>query len=137
MSKLLRILAGVCLLIGIFSAVDVLAGRRQVIEAAIWFILEFILLWVSEKLIDATVAAGDSRREAADSAPRAQSEEVGAVVSSVMRKDGPSLVTTGRHPVTGVRRPSPTRSYDGIRGAHRLRHHEQGSAFSVWDRGQR
>ena len=47
MSTLLRILAGVCLLMGIFSAVDALAGRRQVIEAATWFVLEFALLWVN------------------------------------------------------------------------------------------
>ena len=98
MSKLLRVLAGVCLLIGIFTAIDVLSGRRHVFEAATWFILEFVLLWSQE---------------------------------------GPSPVTAGRHPAMGARRPSSTPSYVRFRGAHRLRQHEQGSTFSVWDRGQR
>ena len=137
MSKLLRILAGVCLLIGIFTAIDVLAGRRHVFEAATWFILEFVLLWMNEMFIGPTTTAWDSR-ETAHVASRLQSEdEVGAVVHPVRRQEGPSLATTGRHPTTGVRRPSPTPSYVRIRGAHRLRQHEQGSAFSVLNRGQR
>ena len=128
MSKLLRVLAGVCLLIGIFTATDVLAGRRHVFEAAAWFILEFVLLWMNERFIGATSAAEDSRGTA-DDAPRLH--------NAVRRQEGPSPVTAGRHPAMGARRPSSTPSYVRFRGAHRLRQHEQGSTFSVWDRGQR
>ena len=50
MNKLLRGLAFVCLVLGFVSAAQTASNGRYAVQAVVWFLLEFVLLWLNSRL---------------------------------------------------------------------------------------
>jgi hypothetical protein len=137
MSNVFRALAGVCLFIGIFNAADAAAGGRHPLEAVIWFALQLALLWVNARHF----GAKDDQRDKPSGEPaqrptwvRQQFAET--VPATYFSFESDTAGSNIRQAVTGCRAHPPIRHFARVRTPHSLRHHEQGGARSVRDRGQ-
>ena len=61
MSKLLRGLAFVCLVLGVVCAVQAPANALYGVAAGVWVLLEFVLLWLRSRADDSRHMVGPSR----------------------------------------------------------------------------
>ena len=134
MSKFLRGLAFAFLMLGFACAAYAAATGRHALEAGVCFLLEIVFVWLNSRHLGALRDTSSAQVEEPD---RLQARPLIATVrlvsSSVTRTDG----FNRRQPVAGGQASSPTRSYIRARSANRLRQHEHGRTFRVWQRGQR